>query len=59
MSKKNVSNFLQAISRHSALTERLKAMTRSSELLEIAAEFGYDFTEQELFNLTKKSMTAM
>ncbi|MEO1401317.1 MAG: Nif11-like leader peptide family natural product precursor [Cyanobacteria bacterium J06635_1] len=48
MSKKNVASFLQAISTRNALTERLKSIRCSADLLAVAAEFGYEFTEQEL-----------
>ncbi|NEP15538.1 MAG: Nif11-like leader peptide family natural product precursor [Leptolyngbya sp. SIO4C1] len=48
MSKQNVISFLQAISNQPTLTQKLKSITCSSQLLEIAAEYGYDFTDQEL-----------
>ena len=54
MSKQNVVSFFQAISKHNALTERLKSIQRSAELLEVAAEFGYEFTEQDLFSSHQK-----
>lgn len=56
MSKQNVSSFLQAISKRSALTEKLKSIRCSADLLEVAAEFGYEFTEQELFSDNQKSL---
>ncbi|NEP17054.1 MAG: Nif11 family protein [Leptolyngbya sp. SIO4C1] len=55
MSKQNVISFLNAIANREAVTERLRSITCSSELLEIAAEFGYEFTAQELMAAREKS----
>ena len=54
MSKQNVVRFFQAISKQNKLTQKLRSIKRSADLLVIAAEFGYEFTEQELLASHKK-----
>ncbi|NEP18081.1 MAG: Nif11 family protein [Leptolyngbya sp. SIO4C1] len=45
----SVIRFLQAMSQPGALAERLKSIDCSAELLEVATEFGYQFSAQEFW----------
>ncbi len=50
MSKEQLISFMNFVKRDDALRERLMRTSRPQEVVEIAAEYGYDFTEQEFLS---------
>ena len=54
MSKEAVSNFYKAVAQDQALQDKLKAADRPSSVVNMAAELGYEFTEEELVALMQE-----
>jgi predicted ribosomally synthesized peptide with nif11-like leader len=58
MSKQQVVEFFQTASKDEYLAEKLKVCTSPSSILAIAAEYGYEFTEEELLQFERKQLEA-
>lgn len=58
MSKQQVVEFFQTASKDEALAEKLKVSTSPSSILAIAAEYGYEFTEEELVQCEREQLEA-
>jgi predicted ribosomally synthesized peptide with nif11-like leader len=58
MSKQQVVEFFQTASKDEYLAEKLKVSTSPSSILAIAAEYGYEFTEEELLQFERKQLEA-
>jgi predicted ribosomally synthesized peptide with nif11-like leader len=58
MSKQQVVEFFQTASKDEYLAEKLKVCTSPSSILAIAAEYGYEFTEEELLQFERQQLEA-